>query len=384
MRFPRPKLLLPALALGAALLAGCAVNPPIRNTDQVAPLAPAALRDRIGISASNTILWEPDANVRHRLLRAIADTGVRWVAVDLDWNSINGAGPAVLRWGPMDQFVREARGVGLTIVAIAAYSPAWAAPPNCPAGDTHCLPASPEPYAGFMRLAAQRYGSRSPIADLRNGISAWQIWNEPNHYPFVKPTVDVRAYTSMLKRAYVEIHAADPTATVIAGGTAPAADNPSGRDMRPVTFLRGVYANGGRGFFDAWGHHPYSFPCSPLQHADWNAFTQTRYLHDIMAQNGDGAKKIWATESGAPTGSNVGPCTSGPNVSVTEGTQAQFVADYIKGWTQDYGSFTGPLIWFQIRDTGTNRADWEQNLGLLRRDFSPKPAYARFQQLLTR
>jgi len=175
---------------------------------------------------------------------------------------------------------------------------------------------------------------------------------------------------------------AAPTATVLAGGTAPAPDDPSGRDMKPVTFLRNIYANGGAGYFDAWGHHPYSFPCSPLQTAEWNAFTQTQYLHNIMAQNGDGAKKIWGTESGAPTGSNVGPCTSGPNVSVTEATQAQYVADYFKGWTQDFGSFTGPLIWFQIRDTGTNRGDWEQNLGLLRRDFSPKPSYAKFQQLL--
>ncbi len=153
MRFPRLNLLLPALALGAGLLAGCAVNPPVA-TDRVEPLAPAALRDRIGVSASNTTLWEPDASVRHRTLQAIADSGARWVTVDLDWNSINGAGPAVLRWGPMDQFVREARGVGLTIMAVAGYTPAWAAPPDCPAGSTHCLPASPEPYANFMKLAA--------------------------------------------------------------------------------------------------------------------------------------------------------------------------------------------------------------------------------------
>jgi hypothetical protein len=381
MHLPRLKLLLPALALGTALLAGCAVNPPIPNDDP-SPLSPAALRDRIGVAASNTTLWEQDANVRHRTLQAIADSGARWVSVDLDWNSINGAGPAVLRWGPMDQFVREARSRGLSIVAIAAYTPAWAAPPNCPAGETHCLPASPEPYANFMKLAAARYGSLSTIPDLRNGITAWQIWNEPNHYPFVQPTVDVVKYTSMLKRAYVQIHAADPTATVIAGGTAPAPDDPSGRDMKPVTFLRGIYANGGQGYFDAFGHHPYSFPCSPLQKAEWNAFTQTQYLHNIMAQNGDGAKKIWGTESGAPTGSNVGPCTSGPNVSVSESTQAQYVADYFKGWTEEFGNWTGPLIWFQIRDTGTNRGVWEQNLGLLRRDFSPKPAYAKFQQLL--
>ena len=127
----------------------------------------------------------------------------------------------------------------------------------------------------------------------------------------MQPTVDVRAYTAMLKRAYVEIKAADPLATVIAGGTSPAGNDPAGRDMAPVRFLGQIYANGGRGFFDAFAHHPYSFPCSPLTNASWNAFTQTRYLHTVMAQNGDGGKKIWGTEAGAPTANNVGTCAAG-------------------------------------------------------------------------
>ena len=102
-----------------------------------------------------------------------------------------------------------------------------------------------------------------------------------------------------------------------------------------------------------------------------------------MVQNGDGAKKIWGTEAGAPTGANVGACTpSNPGRSVTEATQAQYVADYFKGWYQDFGSFTGPLIWFQIRDNGTDPHDCDDHLGLLRRDFSPKPAYRTFQRLV--
>jgi len=374
-----------ALVVVVTLLAGCAVagQAPIPDNGPSAQALPAAaLRERIGVASGNSILFETNDAVRRQALKAIADTGARWVTMDLDWNAVNGVAPSVLRWDPTDLFVRQARAVGLSVIAIAAYSPAWARPANCPPNETHCLPASPETYATFVRLAAQRYGSLSAIPDLRNSITAWQIWNEPNHYPFVQPVVDVAHYTAILKRAYVEIKKGDPTATVIAAGTAPAPDDPSGRDMKPVTFLRGIYANGGQGFFDAFGHHPYSFPCSPLVKAEWNAMTQTQYLHNIMVQNGDGAKKIWGTESGAPTGSNVGPCTSGPNVSVSEATQAQFVADYIKGWTEDFGKFTGPLIWFQIRDNGTNRAAWEDNLGLLRRDFSPKPAYHRMQQLL--
>jgi polysaccharide biosynthesis protein PslG len=264
-----------------------------------------------------------------------------------------------------------------------AYSPGWARPASCPAGTDKCLPASPEYFADFARAAAQRYGSASPIANLRGSISAWQIWNEPNHYPFVQPTVDVVGYTTLLKRAYAEIKGVDTAATVLAGATAPAPDDPSGRDMSPMTFLRGIYRNGGKGFFDAFAHHPYSFPCNPLVTASWNAFTQTRYLHDLMIQFGDGAKKIWGTEAGAPTGADIGACTAGhPGRSVTEATQSQFVADYFKGWYGDYASFTGPLFWFQIRDNGTNRSEVDDNLGLLRRDFTQKPAYRTFQRLI--
>jgi hypothetical protein len=152
--------------------------------------------------------------------------------------------------------------------------------------------------------------------------------------------------------------------------------------MSPVSFLRGIYANGGRGFFDAVSHHPYSFPCSPLVSASWNAFTQTQYLHDVMVQNNDGGKKIWGTESGAPTAVNTGPCAAGPNVSVTEAQQAQWVDDYFTGWYKNFGSFTGPLIWFQIRDNGTNPTSFDDHFGLLRRDFSPKPAYGEFRRLV--
>jgi hypothetical protein len=199
----------------------------------------------------------------------------------------------------------------------------------------------------------------------------------------VQPTVDVAHYTAILQRAYVEFKAADPVATVIAGGTSPAPDAADGTDMAPVTFLKGIYANGGRGFFDAVGHHPYSFPCNPLTDASWNAFTQTRSLHDVMVANADGGKKIWATEAGAPTANNVNHgCDAGPNVSLTEAQQAQWVTDYLKGWTQKFGSFTGPFIWFQIRDNGTNPSYPDDHFGLLRRDFSPKPAYQRLAQLL--
>lgn len=367
-----------ARRFAAATVVGCIVaalvGPAAANA--ATPLGP-----RVGASAGYMVQWESAAE-RNAELDFIAASGAKWFAMDLDWASINPS-RGKWNWGPTDQVVRQARARGLSIIGTLAYSPKWAAPPTCPVGSTHCFPARPEEFARFARQAALRYGHGGAIAGLNSSILVWQIWNEANHYPFVQPTVDATFYTEMLKQAYVAIHTADFWTTVVAAGTAPAPDDPSGRDMAPVTFLNAIYFNGGRGYFDAFGHHPSSFPCNPLMAAPWNAFGQTAALYYTMAAHGDGAKKVWGTEAGAPTGADVGVCQSGtPAVSVTEPVQAWFVNEYLSGWTQKFGAFTGPLIWFTIRDLGTNPWVRDDNFGLLRRNFSPKPSYQVFSALM--
>ena len=112
------------IMLTGALLAGCTIvgQPVIPVGSTSAPESPA-LRDRIGIAVGSATIWEPDAAVRQRAIKAIADTGARWLSMDINWNSINGAGPNVFRWADTDRFVREVRAQGLTIVGITAYSP---------------------------------------------------------------------------------------------------------------------------------------------------------------------------------------------------------------------------------------------------------------------
>jgi polysaccharide biosynthesis protein PslG len=385
-----------AILLGASLLAGCSLTSPIpfssavpspgaesAQTPGVHAAAPGSLlSERAGISAGSAILWEPTES-RQKMLQAVADSGARWFEMDIDWNSIQAGGPSSFWWDATDRVVLDARARGLKILGGLAYSPGWARPASCPPNTDKCLPASPEYFADFARAAVQRYGATSTIPSLRGSIQTWQIWNEPNHYPFVQPVVDAQGYTRLLQRAYVEIKKVDPASTVLAGATAPAPDDPSHRDMSPLTFMREIYKFGAKGYFDAFSHHPYSFPCNPLIAASWNAFTQTKYLHDLMVVKGDGAKKVWGTEAGAPTGADIGACTpNNPGRSVSEASQSQFVADYFKGWYQDFGSFTGPLFWFQIRDNGTDRNNSDDNLGLIRRDFSQKPAYRTYQRLV--
>jgi hypothetical protein len=365
------RLLVVVLVAGVA---GALVAPQVAQG--ATPLGP-----RVGVSAGHMVLWESDAQ-RLADLNAIKASGATWFGMDFDWASIQPA-RNVWRWATTDKVVRQARARGLQIVATLAYSPRWAVPASCPAGTTHCFPANPADFARFAKKAVLRYGIKSRIARFRGSVRTWQIWNEANHYPFVMPVVNVGAYTQMLKGAYTAIKSADSWTRVLAGGTSPAPDDPGGKDMSPVKFLQGIYAYGGRGYFDAFSHHPYSFPCNPLVEAPWNAFYQSAAIYFTMSLHGDAAKKLWGTEAGAPTGADIGSCTpNSPGVSVTEAVQAQFVRDYLWGWTVKYGAFTGPLIWFQIRNNGTNAWSPDDNFGLIRRNYTAKPAFSVFASLM--
>ncbi len=330
---------------------------------------------RAGLASGVEVLWESDA-AQNADFAAIAASGAKWTTLDFDWNSIQGDGPDSFRWDrATDRAVLNARAHGLSIIGVASYSPPWARVGGCTSGDeAHCLPADPNAYGRFMMAAAARYGARSTNPLLRGSVTAWQIWNEANHQEYTKPKPNLDVYTAMLKSSYSGIKALDPTATVIAGGFAPAPDAADGTEYQPATFLKGMYARGAKGYFDAIGHHPYAYPFNPLEPQSWNAYTQTIGLHTIMADHGDGAKKVWGTEVGAPTGSDT--------KALSDSKQAQWVHDYYLGWNTAYRSFTGPLVWLSVRDAGTNRADQGDNMGLLRHDWSPKLAYTTYQLLM--
>src|SRR3954469_21869647 len=328
---------------------------------------------RAGVTPGWQVLWESDAD-QNADYAAIASTGVSWTTLDIDWNHIQDANRNTWRWNvATDRAVLAASAHGLQVIGVAGYSPEWARRSDCPVGNLHCFPQNASDYGRFMGAAAARYGSRSTDARLRGTIRVWSLWNEPNHQPYSMPKPDPAKYAAMVKSAYAAIKAADPDATVLTGGTAPAPDAPDGSDYEQVTWLKLLYANGAGGSFDGVANHPYAYPFSPLTDKEWNAYRQTEFLHDIMAAHGDGAKKVWGTEMGAPTGTQA--------KDLTEAGQAQAVRDYFQGWWNGrFRAFTGPLIWFRLRDEGTNPAD--QNFGLQRRDRSPKPSFGTFQSIM--
>lgn len=315
----------------------------------------SAASNPVGISPGADLLWLSDSDLA-RELDLYKATGMTMVRVDFDWPSIEST-KGNMNWAATDRVVAAANARGLKVLALPAYSPLWA---SSVAGSTHAGPANPADFAAFLTKAVQRYSSQ--------GVTAWEIWNEPNLTNFWAPKPNAAAYTTLLKSAYRAIKAVDQGATVIAGALSPATDPADGSQISPVTFTKLMYQNGAGGYFDALSVHPYCYPAMPsdTSTASWNTFQRLPLVHDVMSNNGDGAKKLWLTEYGAPTGTGTG--------AVSEAKQADLMVAGIS--TAAQWSFTGPLFFYGGRDRGSNLADREQNFGFVHEDFSDKPARA--------
>jgi hypothetical protein len=208
-----------------------------------------------------------------------------------------------------------------------------------------------------VKAAAERYGTQ---------VQAWEIWNEPNISYRFGPSVDVTKYVDMLKGSYKAIKAANPEAVVLGGSLAPTAT--THRDLRPLDFVNAMYDKGAAGSFDALAVHPYTYPILPNDSTPADAWGQMITAHDVMADHGDGNKKIWITEFSAPTnGPNV------PNEYVSEDTQADILAQGVTIF-RSY-NWSGPFMWYELTDSGTSTTSSEYFYGLKRANGITKPAY---------
>jgi hypothetical protein len=252
--------------------------------------------------------------------------------------------------------VRQARRCGLHVLGTIYYTPAWARPPGT---NVYGAP-SPAFYGHFAYEAARHY--------RRLGVDAFEIWNEPNVPYSFQPRPSTAAYTSLLRAAYRGIKRANRRATVVSGGLSPSPN--AGGAISPISFLRGIYAHHGGGSFDAVGAHPYCWPAMPGARVQWSAWFQLNWtgtsLRSIMRRHGDGAKRIWATEFGAPTW---GP--AGTFVSLR--TQAAMVTRAYELWATY--AWAGPLFMFSGRDQGNDASTDQDWYGLLSLTYGAKPAY---------
>lgn len=352
------------------LAASGKIIPPTASTAPIVPSAANTAGHAYGIAAGSSLSSLSPEELAKRL-DGIKATGAAWVRFDIDWSVVQPDNAATYQWDAYDQVVSASRQRGLNVIAIIDFTPRWARAPACPES-SHCRPADPKAYAAFAKAVASRYSVQ--------GVHTWEIWNEPNSPDFWKPAANPLAYTQMLADAYQAIHEVDSKAWVLSGGLSPQSSSDTARS--PEDFLAGVYAVGGKNYFDAVADHPYTFPLSPASPAPhaWNQMASSGgSLRSIMARSGDGGKKIWMTEFGAPTG-GPGPVATPTSNNlaehpyvVDEALQAKILSDAVKLY-KTY-TWAGPFLYYSYQDAGTSSDTNENFFGLVRADGSHKPAY---------
>ncbi len=305
-----------------------------------------------------------DPTTLNRDLDAMQATGASWIRFDFLWTAIE-PNAGQFQWKQYDAIVAAVKSHGFTILGEFNATPTWARGTACTASDK-CPPADMAAWQDFIRNVVTRY---------KSSVGYWEVWNEPNLRGSWQTGPDPASYTQVLKAAYPAVKQADPNGVVVSGGLAPAGQLTSDA-YPPLDFLKGMYAAGAQGSFDAFGLHPYTYPFTPDTPASYNNYFSMGAFYDVMVANGDANKQIWSTEAGAPTGTAV----ESDRRAISEAQQALTATRIYQIATQR--PWQGPVFWFCFRDYGTDPNDIESNFGILHNDFSPKPSYAAYVQAM--
>lgn len=324
------------------------------------------------------ITWGATPAEIDRTVALMRDAGVRSVRANVGWSAVERDGKGVYNRGwlaQLDYALAAARRAGLEVlVPISDGVPYWAsADPaktvdgaGIPRWNVRYRPASYADYADFVRFVVERYRGL--------GIHAYEIWNEPNHSWFWPSGVDAREYARMLAAAYPAVKAADPGATVVLGGLA-ASD---------WSYLEALYAAGAGRSFDVVAVHPYTGAVDPA--LCWaeagttrnarHAFCGIAEVRATMLRHGDAAKQIWLTEFGWST--------STASYGVTEAQQGRYLERALA--ELDRYPYVTKAFYYGFRNVYWLRDDprsLQAGYGLVRSDFTPKPAFEVFRAYAT-
>ncbi len=214
--------------------------------------------------------------------------GLPWLRQTFPWDALEPERGA-FDWDTWDRVIGAATGSGHQLIAVLNFAPAWARaaglPPTAP-------PTTPADFAHFAGAFAARYG---------DSVGVYQIWDEPNlSAGWGDQPPSAAAYAALLQAAYEAIHAADPSATVLAGALAPTLE--TGPDnLSDLLYLQQLYDLGAAPYFDAAAGKPYGFYTGPAdRQADAARLNFSRFvlLREVMVRNGDGHKLLWGGNFG--------------------------------------------------------------------------------------
>jgi hypothetical protein len=202
-------------------------------------------------------------------LQLLELTGARWTRNDFWWDVVQPA-KDVWDFAYFDKAIKSYEKHRMNLLLILCYGSAWKG--HAPDSEEEI-----QLFGEYVYRMVDRYNY---------WVKHWEIWNEPNILPFWSPKPNVEHYTRLLQVSYQRAKEADPDC-VIVGGSMAGAD---------ADFLRAMYENGAKGYFDALSYHTYgNNPTEESQQKEMDI------LRAVMQEFND-HKPIWLTETGIYTG----------------------------------------------------------------------------------
>ncbi len=327
--------------------------------------------------------------------------GVRWIKLQFAWNILEPQ-PGVFsdRFYAYRMFVQHANQRGFKVMISIVSAPSWARATS----DEEGPPRNPEDLANFLtrmmsEVRTDLYGN--------SYFNAIEIWNEPNlRREWNGGTLSGAEYMQLFDAAYRAIRAGEGggSVVVVTAGLAPTGINDGVAAVDDREFLRQMYAAGlANPVYEniAIGVHPYGAANAPdarwcgqadcgdpgyNNHPSWFFLNTIEDYHQIMLDNGDTNRQLWATEFGWGTydgftlenGQAAPPPADPPYLGwIDQETQANYIVRAFEiGQSLPY---MGPMIVWSLNyynSTLVEKSDPRPAYSLLRGGDDPlRPAF---------
>lgn len=336
----------------------------------------------------------------------IVDLNVGWTRLNksngISWRKLQANPGDDINWDLLVDFENELRSLrkaGITPVVTLNDSPLWTVDPNARSDGqrTSCGPIHPDYYdefANFLRKIINRY--KAPEFDVHN----WEIGNEPDVDPDLVSVNSVfgcwgdiddslyyggKNYGEFLKYITPIIKSEDYSAKVWIGGLllgTPKTTNPN--LGKPERFLRGILEAGAGQYFDFLPYHGHLLFYGEIEDSDthisgsWielggGILGKANYLRQIMKEyNVD--KPLVLGEVGIGCRNDFNFCVPSPLPVFFQYQADMLIRVAVRTATGDIKGFS----WYTI-----SGSDWRFQR-LLEKNYTPRPAYYAYQNLILR
>jgi hypothetical protein len=280
------------------------------------------------------------------------EAGVGWVRMDFLWQDIEPS-EGEFDFKKYDNIVKLLRENNIQILGILNYSADWAS-------DGSGWNAPPKDNQTFVNYAVK------VIRRYKGEVDYWEVWNEPDSVTYWSKQDGLKSYCSLLKDVYVAAKEANPDCKILNGGLA-----------NGISSVNKLYDNGAKEYFDILNLHFFETPINKAGIKAVEAYPRLAYK--IMKRNGDEGKRIWFTEIGCPgvkRGVKVANWWLGKNPS--EKQQALWLKSVYSVLLKDEN--TDKIFWAFFRDCSDHWNNGVDYFGLVRWDFSKKPAFDAYKK----